>query len=145
MKNSYLDYKVFAVSDMSKINEKISGGNEKHILVVTSQDDDAEMVAFLDKILSAVKIQLLTDCLILRGMDSSDFPSFSNLVVHNKVSKILVFGFKPSDLGLVFQTPQYFITEILDYKFLFVDNLSIIFKQVERKKALWDNLQILFS
>jgi hypothetical protein len=144
LKNTYLDYKVFAVSDTGKINEKLSGDNQKHILVVSSEDDDVEMVAFLEKILTAVKIQLSTDCLMLRGMDSSDFPSFSNIVKENKIQKILVFGFKPSDLGLVFQAPQYFITEILDYHFLFVDNLSVIFKQVEKKKALWDNLQILF-
>jgi hypothetical protein len=145
LKNSYLDYKVFAVSDTSKINEKLSGANQKHILIVSSEDDDAEMVAFLEKILTAVKIQLPSDCLMLRGMDSSDFPAFSNIVKEHKIQKILVFGFKPSDLGLVFQTPPYFITEILDYNFLFVDNLSVIFKQVERKKALWDNLQILFA
>jgi hypothetical protein len=144
LNNSYLDYKVFAVSDTSKINEKLSGNNGKHILIVTSEDDDVEMVAFLEKILTAVKIQIEADCLILRGMDSSDFPSFSNIVKDHMIEKIIVFGFKPSDLGLVFQTPQYFITEILDYKFLFVDNLSSIFKQVEKKKALWDNLQLLF-
>jgi hypothetical protein len=145
LNNSYLDYKVFVVSDTSKINEKLSGDNGKYILIVTSEDDDAEMVTFLEKILTAVKIQLQTDCLILRGMDSSDFPSFSDIVKNHKIDKALVFGFKASDLGLVFQTPQYFITEILDYKFLFVDNLSIIFKQVEKKKALWDNLQLLFQ
>jgi hypothetical protein len=145
LSNSYLDYKVFAVSDTSKINEKLSGENQKHILIVTNADENPEMEVLLEKILAAVKIQLLTDCLILRGKDSFDFPSFSSLKTDYKIEKILVFGFKPSDLGLSFETPQYFITEITGFHFLFVDNLYVISTQVEKKKALWGNLQLLFS
>ena len=145
MKNSYLDYKVFAVSDVGEINEMITGENQKRILIVVLTENNPEMNAFLEKILSAIKIQLQTDCLILRGDNATDFPSFSNILRTFPIEKTIVFGFKPADLGLSFETPQYFITEIKEFKFLFVDALSVIFNTIDRKKALWDCLQILFT
>jgi hypothetical protein len=145
LKNTYLDYKVFAVSDSSEIKEKLSGKHQKQILIVYLDEKNPDMDAFLSKILSAVKIQLETDCLILKVEDVFNLPSFSLIKSLHTLKEVLVFGIKPKDLGLHFEAPQYLITEMSDHKFLFVDSLSVIFNTTERKKALWECLQILFK
>lgn len=144
MKNSYLGYKVFVVPEFDQTGTHISGENARHILLGILSENNAELDAFLEKIISATKLSLKTDCLLINIVDKEHFPSFSQISAHHTIEKAVFFGLKPKDIGLNIETPQYQALLFNDCTFLFADPLSKIFYSAELKKSLWACLQKMF-
>ncbi len=144
MKNTYLDYKVFVVPEIDQTSVAVSGENNQHILIGCLSENNAELDTFLEKIIGSAKLNLKTDCLLIKVQDNETLLPFSQLSAHHVLKKALFFGIKPKNLGLNIDTPQYLPFHLNDCTFLFADPLSKIASSNELKKALWNCLQQLF-
>jgi hypothetical protein len=145
LKNSIYDFTAYPIPDSENFHSIVSGDNQRHILIGFVNEQRDELEVFLKKIISAAKIELEKDCLILRGdADIVSLPSFSQLRSQHKIEKVVLFGIKGKDMGFNIETPLYIPFEFNFCQFLFADKLSAIENSLERKKALWSALQTLF-
>ena len=145
MKTGYLDYKVFVIPELSEISAMLSGENQKHILIGFTDENNPEMDAFLDKIMTAAKLHIPTDCLLLKYSVGESMPGFSQILSKNTINNAILFGISPKDLGLKITPPQYFPMAFNNCTFLFIDNLSKISTSPELKKDLWSCLKEMFK
>ena len=145
LKTGYLDYKVFVIPELSEISAMLSGKNQKHILIGFTDENNPEMDAFLDKIMTAATLHIPTDCLLLKRLGDEALPSFSQMQNKNTINKAVLFGISPKDLGLKITPPQYSLIDFNHCTFLFVDNLSKINTSPELKKDLWLCLKEMFK
>lgn len=145
MKNSYLDYKVFVVPEFNEISSKLSGENQKHILVGFIDENNPALDALLERILTAVKLNIQKDCLTVKRLENEMLPSFSQLIQENTIAKVVLFGISSKDLGLNITPPQYIPLEFNNRTFLFADMLSKINAAENLKKNLWDALRDMFK
>ncbi len=144
MNNTFYDFTVYNIADSANIHENVSGDNERRILIAFLDEQRADLEAFIKKIITAAKLELEKDCLILRGEDSSPIPTFAKIKSTHKIEKAVLFGFAGRDLGFNIESPLYIPFEFNNCQFLFADKLSVIENSMERKKALWHGLQTLF-
>jgi hypothetical protein len=145
LNNTFYDFTVYNIADSANLNEILSGTNERRILIAFLDEQREELEAFMTKIISAAKLQLEKDCLILRGpADKMNLPTFAKIKSVHKIEKAVLFGFAGRDLGFNIESPLYIPFEFNYCQFLFADKLSDIENSVERKKALWHGLQTLF-
>ncbi|MBL7815369.1 MAG: hypothetical protein JNL70_10170 [Saprospiraceae bacterium] len=143
MNKTFYDFTVYKLPNTENFQEKISGTNDKGILIVFLDEQRTELEAFLKKIIASIKLDYEKDCLILRGSHVDLLPTMAQLKSQFTFKKTLIFGFKGKDLGLNIETPLYTAFVFNENRYLFADKLSIIENSVERKKALWSVLQSL--
>ncbi|MFN6944815.1 MAG: hypothetical protein ACK4ND_07685 [Cytophagaceae bacterium] len=119
-----------------------SGNNKKGILVISEEAAIAEnpqMNELFLKILSAVG---LSDNDIALSIFS---PSVEAKEYLNQVHslKVISFGLKPQFFGL--GSDLYQLIEGRERTYLFIDNITTIASDVNKKKMLWENLKKMFS
>jgi hypothetical protein len=144
LKNTHLDYKVFVLPEFHQTDLDVSGENKQHILIGYTHENNAELDAFLEKIIGSAKLNLKADCLLIKMQENAPNFAFSQISMQHSVKKALFFGINPKSLGLNIDTPTYLLFHLNDCTFLFADPLSKIFTSNELKKALWHCLQQLF-
>jgi hypothetical protein len=144
LKNSFLNYKIFPTPELSEFSAQLEGANGRQVLVGFFDEQSVEREDYLKKIMSAAKLNLLEDCLILRGSHETKFPSFTDIQHAHPVQKAVFFGIQPSDLGLNLEIPPYQPILFNKCVFLFVDKISVIEPSKERRAALWACLQKIF-
>jgi len=145
LKNTFVDYKLFVVPEAADFAESCSGPDNAWVLVVQKADEQSERLqSFLQKIMSAVQIDLQTDALTLTVTPEKAY-SFAQLAQTREISKILLFGTPLVQLGLHFDLPSYWVAEVQGRQFLAVDELDTISQDTKRKAALWKCLQELFD
>ena len=144
MKTTFLDYQIFQTPELPEFSAQLDGNNTRQVLVGFFDEQSAEREEYLKKIMAAAKLNLLEDCLILRGSLDTKFPSFANLSNVHPIQKAVLFGINPLDLGLNLAIPMYQPLIFNKTAFLFVDKLSVIEPSKERREALWKCLQRLF-
>ncbi len=144
LKTGYLDYKIFVAPELGEISNALTGENKRHIFVAYLDEKNPEMDAYIEKIISAAKIHLSTDCLLLKYSDDKSMPSLSQIVHKNTIQFALLFGISPRDFGLNITPPQYMPIQFNGLTFLFTDKLSVINASTEKRKALWDCIKTLF-
>jgi hypothetical protein len=144
LKTSFLDYQIFQTPELDEFSAQLEGANARQVLVGFFDEQSTEQEDYLKKIMSAAKLNLLEDCLILRGSLETKFPSFAQIQNAQVVKKAVFFGINPSDLGLNLVIPPYQPIVFSNCTFLFVDKISIIEPSKERRAALWACLQRMF-
>jgi hypothetical protein len=144
LKTSFLDYQIFQRPELNEFSAQLDGANARQVLVGFFDEQSTEQEDYLKKIMSAAKLNLSEDCLILRGSLETKFPSFAQMQNANTVKKAVFFGIKPPDLGLNLEIPSYQPIVFSNCTFLFVDKISIIEPSKERRAALWACLQKMF-
>lgn len=144
MKTTLLDYQIFPTPELSEFSAQLDGQNARQVLVGFFDEQSIEREDYLKKIIGAAKLNLLEDCLILRGSLDTSFPSLANLKTTHSIQKAILFGVNPLDLGLNLVVPLYQPTIFNGTTFLFVDKLSVVEGSKERRAALWTCLQRLF-
>jgi hypothetical protein len=144
LKNTFLDYKVFVVPEIDQMQDRLVGENLKQILIIYNDAYSEETEAFLSKIMASVQINMLSDCLILRGGDDVQYPLFSQIATTHSIKKALIFGLKGTDLGLNITPTLYMPFTLNQCAFLFANPLSKI-TTPETKKALWESLKQIFN
>lgn len=137
-----LGYNIYPVEIASDVKERITGSNQKGILIVYALDDK-DHLDFLNKILAAIEInanQILS--LVLEGEEIVKLPEYYD---SNKITKILVFGTHPKRICFNSIVTKYNVTEIKDMKVIFADSLDKIQSTKELKKNLWLSMKDLFG
>ncbi len=143
MQHPFLDFKIIALTDTKNITNQCSGNAEKGIFICYSTTDES-MVDFLAKILSAVKLDLNKDVLVLSKTMDNNF-SFSGLAKELSIQKAIFFGIAPQTIGLQINCPKYKPFELNDCLFLFADELTTISASQQLKKSLWMALKEVFA
>jgi hypothetical protein len=144
LKTSFLDYQIFPTPELGEFSTYIEGANARETLVAFFDEQSVEREDYLKKIMSAAKLNLLEDCLILRGSLETKFPSFTQLQNVQTLNKAVLFGINPTDLGLNLNFPLYQPVVFAHCTFLFLDKISVIEPSKERRAALWACLQKMF-
>ncbi len=138
------DFKIFPVRDTLEIINLATGGNQKKLLVIIPADEDTEEGnTFAGKILKAAGFTIPEDILLLKLTKKDGFSLISALSKMD-ISNIIVFGFKPSFLGLNWNLPNYHPFPFGERNFLFADSLTKIMGEVKLKGQLWKCLQMMF-
>lgn len=149
MKSNFLGFHLFPLSDWRQLGPRLSGNNARHILaVIEHQENDEELTDFLGKILSAAKINLGQDALLLKVTKGENI-SFSNLSQSMPARHVLLFGAEPRQLGLHFALPLNQPVKVGGACFLLAHPLGALFEEREAESrpaaaALWKNLKQLF-
>lgn len=143
---SFFDTNIYQIPENEFIIDYIKGLNKKQYLIIfnCSSEEEKDLIPYLQKILSAISVQLEEDTLYLNLPDEKKI-SISHLIKINPVNKILIFGIKPEVLSLNIQVPTYTVFPFLEKKWLWSDSLLEIFlekKVTNRPKAgaLWTAL-----
>jgi hypothetical protein len=144
LKTSFLDYQIFPTREWGEFSAQIEGANAREILVGFFDEQSIEREEYLKKIIGAAKLNLLEDCLILRGSLETKFPSMAQMHNAHGIKQAVLFGIKPKDIGLNLEMPPYQPVVFNNCTFLLVDKISIIEPSTERRKALWTCLQRMF-
>ncbi len=143
MSNSFLDFKIIAIKDTKTIIDQCSGNAQNGIFICYSTTDES-MVDFLAKILSAVKLDLKKDVLVLSKTMDNHF-SFSGFAKEVGIQKAIFFGTTPQTIGLQINCPKYKPFVLNDCLFLFGDELTTISANQPLKKLLWNALKEVFA
>lgn len=144
MINTFLDFKIFPTPETEKMTERVIGNNARKVLIVFQESEDtAELLDFLQKITTAIKINLAQDTLTLK-ITAAERYSFIELTKQHQINHIVLFGVSPSVLGLHFDLPLYWVARHQERFFLLADSLELIQKDKTRKAALWSCLQEMF-
>ncbi len=138
------NFKIFPVKDTQEVINLATGDNQKGLLVIIPADEDTEEGnTFAGKILKAAGFSIPEDILLLKLTEDDGFSLISYLSKAD-ISNIIVFGFKPSFLGLNWNLPNYHPFPYRERNFLFADNLTKIMGDVKLKGQLWKCLQTMF-
>ena len=143
MKHPFLDFKIISLSDTQKLIGQCTGNADKGIFISYPTNDEP-MIDFLAKILSAVKLDLHSDVLILRKTPNNDF-SFSSFSQEINIQKVILFGIHPQAIGLQINYQKYHPIKLNDCLFVFADELTAISANQQLKKLLWNALKEVFS
>ena len=136
------DFPVVPLSE--NLHEKGTGNNNKHILICLAGTTSTDIHAFLEKVMSAVGVDLAADALTIPVEEGVQF-SFATLDHQKGFSKALFFGLRPNDAGLHLNAQKYQPLSIAGKTFLFSDTLQTIQEKPELKRPLWEGLKIMFS
>ncbi len=123
------------------------GSNQKNIFVAFIDEGD-EFFAYLQRILSSVKINADADCLLLKtNADNIVLSKLFEIQRENNFSKAIFFGIKPEQFSFQIDLPkQQQIISIQNTDILFADALSVIQKSNAAQRGLLrDNLLIMIN
>ena len=127
-------------------NIKFLGKNEKHIIIISDEDDspgvENDSLSFLIKMMSACKINLNDVALI--NVHSQASINYAAIEVQLKPSTIIFFGIEPADLSYPLQFPHYQLQRYNSQVYLSAPSLDMLKTNKEEKTKLWQCLQKLF-
>lgn len=115
------------------------GGNRKGVLLIINNISTEER-AFLEKVLSAVKLTMDDCALLLLSQNSSE--QHQPIMQNFDCKTIIKLG--GENISFLQKLTNYKINFVDDKKVLQTDELSSIMKDVSKKKLLWECLQQLF-
>ncbi len=129
----------------------LSGIPEKaQIAIFLSREDDCpETQKMLRQILSAVNVDMETDCVICTLSPDAQ-AHYYNAISNGNVSKILVFGLSADNLSLHIKPGKYSRVFLDQIEWIFSDSLTKILEEKARGEkrlriALWNALKPLFK
>lgn len=129
-------------SDNESVSLIYEGGFEKGVLVIyLGKSLDINLHEFLFKILNAVGCSLKD--IALASSESLESTSLQGLMSMNP-NKIILFGNLRHDI-MMNKKSNYEIINQEGIEYLFADDLKILFENINLKKLLWNELQVLFN
>lgn len=138
----FLDFDVYPVNDFTK--DDFKGNNyQKTLIVLGSKSQTEGNEQFLQKIIAAVKYNLIEDTLIYHFSQDKPIP-FAAICQNYDIEKVIFFDINLTDLGLHIQLPRYQVTNWNSFQLLHVDSLSKIEQDNRLKGGLWNALKTMF-
>jgi len=145
LNSQFVDYDLFPVEEIKKTSNQIVGGIAKHLLIVKNSADSApDLVAFLAKILAAVKFDLAQDAGTL-DITPDRRTSLVSVCQNADIKDVIIFGIQPQALGLNIGVVKNHPTSISGIQFIFTDSLSDMNTNAALKKPFWLGLQKMFA
>ncbi len=120
------------------------GGFQKQVLVVAAfKAGETGKVAFLEKILAAVGMDLHKDTLFAL-VRPNERVCLNTFLRHKQPQAVLVFGLSPAHLGLQAEFARYQPVQFYGTAFLWADSLATLEPDKALKGRLWTALQTMF-
>ena len=138
----FLDFDVYPVNDFTKDDFK-GNNHQKTLIVLGSKSQTEGNEQFLQKIIAAVKHNLIEDTLIYSLNQEKPIP-FAGICQNYDIEKVIFFDMNLIDLGLHIQLPQYQVVDWNGIQLLNVDSLSKIAQDKRLKGGLWNALKTMF-
>jgi hypothetical protein len=124
--------------------DRAEGSFARKILVLAQAEPEfAGNRDFLEKVLSAVQINLERDTLLAIAESGTPLRLMPELR-KNQTEFVLVFGLPPAPLGLNIEAPLYRAVFFYGIHWLFADKLSALEPDRAKKGLLWTALKQLF-
>lgn len=139
--DSFLDYDIYPFKT-DDINLRGQGAKEVAIVLYKTDDND-ETQELLEKIMGAVKLNLLQDTIICT-LDKGEELTLQQLRQQGNMKQLLLFGVDAGVMGIRFQVADYQPLSWNNLVFLKCDSLSKIANNKKLKGALWQALQKIF-
>ncbi|MEO1516315.1 MAG: hypothetical protein AAFV95_14930 [Bacteroidota bacterium] len=134
---------IFSVSETEKLSDACQGGNQKQLLIITTDATEKQHLDLLAAILKAVQHEIETDACLLQH--PSDQPlNLTGLYQNRTIERVLVFGHSAANLGLSVQYAPYRSFLLVDKTYLFADPLAKLSEDKSLKAALWTALKKMF-
>ena len=138
----FLDFKVYPLTEFDK--SQFKGKNlQKTLLFLGKNSQSEKQIQFLEKIISAIKFDLLEDTLIY-NINQDQPVGFNTICQNYEIEKVIFFDVTPQSLGLHLQIPKYQPTNWSNFKLLYADSLSKISIDQRLKGNLWNALKAMF-
>lgn len=138
----FLDFDVYPVNDFTKDDFK-GNNHQKTLIVLGIKSQTAGNQQFLQKIIAAVKFNLIEDTLIYSFNQEKPIP-FATICQNYDIEKVLFFDINLKDLGLHIQLPKYQVITWNNLQLLNIDSLSKIEQDKRLKGGLWNALKAMF-
>ena len=139
----FLDDLLFIAPENDLLQSAQGNFARQLIVCVLHEPDFPQNKDFLEKILTAAKLNMAQDALYV---EIAGTEAFSLLLAIQKrhARQVLVFGVPPKQLGLSIQVPLYQPFEFYGADFLFAEKLSLLEPDRDRKGRLWAALKAMF-
>lgn len=142
LNSSFADFSFYQVPDLEPPN--LLGENGKHIGIVLHEEDYTAYSDLLDKITSAIGVNINSDALMILVKNKQPL-NIAQIATKHELKHLLVFGFRPKNIG--FQTPftanKYYETE--NFGILLTFSLSNLNSSNDYKRSLWNALKLSFN
>lgn len=145
----FIDFDIYQLTENELVDKIVKGSNNKQFLIIFScpEEEEKDLIPYLQKILTAVGVQMDADTHYL-NLPLGTSMNLSHFLLHRSTKKVLLFGIQPNVLSLNIQMPPHIVFPFLGCKWLWSDALGEIFaerNQTTRPKAaaLWTALSIL--
>ena len=151
MKNSFIDFQIFAFPDTKNQAENWQGAGNSKLLILYDQSEALaeEDLTFLQNILQAVKINSLADQVYLASCTAQQKLPLAQLARQEEIETVILFGSAPEWAGIRALLPYYSFTRLGDLSLLRAHSLTQIRKERAANKnenagALWNALKAKF-
>lgn len=113
------------------------------IILAQSEEENSSLQDFLSKILKALNLEMSIDTYRMIADHSNGFYLSKQFSDDDDPKIIIAFGFKPEELGLSIAYRPYQLMKLSNHQFLLCDLLDTIQDDPNKKRALWETLQLL--
>lgn len=142
--SSVFDFTIFPVSETKKVVLDAKGRNHQKLMIVYLVENDPKVdLAFLTKVMSAVKIDLDQDAHLIE-LTGDQHLSFAEMRSFSEFEKMIVFGKMPKEFGIHLAISKYTPLVRDGLTFLFADSLQDIANDKVLKGTLWSALKQVF-
>lgn len=143
----FLPLNIIVWPENGSTEKNIIGRNQKGIFVVLvseKETHEADELEFLEKVFTALQLNLLEDASII-SLSHKSVVSLFELGKSVNFDHVLVFGGNPAFLGMNTDIAPYSETKLLGVSYLYVDSISALQTDIEKKRRLWAVLQRIFA
>jgi len=145
LNSQIVDYDLFPLATPENIQSQVEGSaNKKLLLLLNQSDQQPELIAFLTKILGAVKYDLSQDAGLLVVTPATQL-SLVAYCRHASMEQVIIFGLSPKDLMLNINVVKNQPLSMSGVQFLFTDPLAEMQNNAALKKPFWGAMQGMFA
>ncbi|MEY3242792.1 MAG: hypothetical protein RIR11_4231 [Bacteroidota bacterium] len=134
---------LFIVNDASDVL-KIEGQYAQKVMLILPAADYDSTRLFLEKMLSAAKLNLMQDTLIVQLLGQESV-NIMQEIKKRAPEQVLIFGIQPDQLCLHIETKLYQPLFFQNTNFLFADRLTLLESDKNMKTKLWAAMQVVFK
>jgi len=135
----FFDFEIYPISDLKDISNEAEANKSVVVLLKGASQEEIDL---LGKIFKAVGKNLETDGCLL---NSTSPPTYKGVTDAIDFQKLLVFGIAPKDIGLHLKVKTYQLIPFQNRQLLFSHSLKVIMSDLNKKKMLWGQLQLMFK
>lgn len=141
----FFSHKIISIPQAMEMPKKITELPEKSTLVFYAESDNTEeALSFLKKVLMAVHLTPEQNVLLLCLTANTYFSSATWLHTPN-IAQVLVFGLKPSQIGLHINATLHESFLFNGKSFIFSAAIHQLIDNPQEKKALWGAMKVMFQ
>lgn len=142
---AFFNYQIFAIEAAdSELNIPSGKSGMALMVVLKSEDHHPESTDFLQKILSAIALQLDRDARMILLPEKKGQAWLSHQKA-TQAKRVIFFGWSPIQLGFSSETKFYKSYSMLESQFLMCHSLRKIEKERNLRQELWQMLKTWFA